>query len=258
MQPGKTSGMCEFAWHPIRNAPHFESFPQGRSCCRSENGSPPNNPLYGVTNQLCENQWRIEPPGGIFPVRDLMLEFEWRPEASKPLGVLTRSGGQQFEVLFDPAQESVVVTSGNIQQQYDFKYKAKKTYEITVSLFDRHLLVAVNDAIIVEVPFNDLPLAEAGSTANKSPFAICLPKNDGVSQEEQEAAFSQQIANLRVWRDVYYTPKPGNVQVQTVTVPAGSYYLLGDNSSCSADSRHWNEPFVTHRRLVGIVAPFFR
>jgi hypothetical protein len=127
-----------------------------------------------------------------------------------------------------------------------------------VSLFDRHLLVAVNGVIIVALPFGDLPLdAKAGTTADKPPFAIRLPKNGGISRKEQETTFARQITNLRVWRDVYYTPKPGNVQTQTVTIPAGCYYLLGDNSSFSSDSRHWSESFVAHRYLVGIVTPFF-
>jgi len=246
MQPGKFPETCEFAWQPIRNTPHFESL------LTMENDSIPDNPLYGVTSQLCENQWRIEPPGGIFPVRDLMLEFEWQPDASKPLCVMARSGEQQFEVLFDLSQNIVTVARGEMQQRYDFHHKTEGTSKISVSLFDRHLLVAVNDVIIVKLPFE----AEGEPIANEPPFTVNLPENTGLSQEEQQAVIERQIANLRVWRDVYYTLQPTNAPATTVTIPAGCYYLLGDNSGFSADSRHWNEPFVAYRDIDGIVTAF--
>ena len=246
-QPGGFPGTCELAWQPIRNAPHFDPFPA------TEYDAMPGTPLYGVTNQLCENQWRIERPGGIFPVRDLMLEFEWRPEAAtKPLCVTARSGEHRFEVLFDSERKSVTVSPDKTQRPYGFKRPVSGTYKITVSLFDRHLLVAVNDAIIVELPFE--AEAEGEPVANEPPFAIGF-SDTGVSQKEQRAAGERQITNLRVGRDVYYTPRPANASTQTVTVPAGCYYLLGDNSGFSADSRHWNEPFVAYRSLVGIVRP---
>jgi len=244
-QPGIFPGTCELAWQPIHNTPHFAPF------LATEYDAMPGDPLYGVTNQLCENQWRVEQPGGIFPVRDLMLEFAWRPEAAtKPLGVTARSGEHRFEVLFDSERKSVTVSPDKTQRQYDFKRPISETGKITVSLFDRHLLVAVNDAVIVELPF------EVGGKpiANEPPFAIGF-SDIGVSLEQQQAAMERQITNLRVGRDVYYTPRPADASTPTVTVPAGCYYLLGDNSGFSADSRHWKEPFVAHRFLVGIVCP---
>ena len=254
MQPGKLPGTFEFAWHPIRTAPYALSLLQTEMA--------PGNPLYGVTNQLCENQWRIEPPNGIFPVRDLMLEFEWRPEASKRLCVRACSSDQSFDLLFDPVQKNVTVTLNGIQRSCYFSSGTKETHRIAISLFDRQLLVAVDGK---EAKGNGKE--ESGETVNflppvpcllspRSPFAVSFPENAGQSAAEQEAAFARQITNLRVWRDAYYTHNSGNTQATCVTIPSGCYYVLGDNSSFSSDSRSWHNPFIAHRYLIGIVTAY--
>lgn len=38
-----------------------------------------------------------------------------------------------------------------------------------------------------------------------------------------------------------------------ITVPAGCYFLLGDNTQNSLDSRYWEEPFITEDQIVAIV-----
>ena len=35
-----------------------------------------------------------------------------------------------------------------------------------------------------------------------------------------------------------------------ITVPEGCYYVLGDNTQNSWDSRYWEDPFITHRQIV--------
>jgi signal peptidase I len=244
VQPGQLPGTFECVWHPIRNAPYSEPL------SLTKMDSIPGNPLYGVTNQLCENQWRIEPPGGIFPVRDLMLELDWQPDASKTLGIIACSGECRFDVQFDPSQKSVTISPGETRGQCGFNPGTNGTHKIAISLFDRQLLVAVDGVIVVELPF----YGEMQISNDESPFAIRLPGNDALSREEQEAAFARQITNLRVGRDVYYTNQPNDASSASVTIPAGCYYLLGDNSAFSSDSRYWREPFVTQRHLIGILA----
>lgn len=39
----------------------------------------------------------------------------------------------------------------------------------------------------------------------------------------------------------------------TLTVPAGCYFLLGDNIQNSMDSRYWEDPFITEDQIVAIV-----
>ena len=254
-QLGKSPDTCEFAWLPTRNTPHSgkrvmgeKNFPQYSLLATRY------SQINGVTNQLCENQWRIEPPGGIFPVHDLMLEFDWQPEDSLPLCVRTCTDNVMLN-------QTLATRNSQLATQHN------GTYKVTVSLFDRQLLVAIDGVVIVDSPLDDA----IQSLTDASPFALNLSENTGLSLSEQEAAVKRQVANLRVYRDVYYisdfrlqasgkhheppTPKPEARSPKPVTIPAGCYYVLGDNSGFSSDSRHWKEPFVTHRYLVGIVAP---
>ena len=41
--------------------------------------------------------------------------------------------------------------------------------------------------------------------------------------------------------------------VATWTVPSGHYFLTGDNSGWSTDSRSWDQPFVRHEEIAGVV-----
>lgn len=40
---------------------------------------------------------------------------------------------------------------------------------------------------------------------------------------------------------------------EVITVPAGCYYMLGDNASDSFDSRYWDDPFVPRDDVIAIV-----
>lgn len=116
---------------------------------------------------------------------------------------------------------------------------------LEVSLFDSCLIAAVDSQELIEYAFN----ANADESAVKQrdlrqPLAL---GSDGLGLV---------IDGLRVYRDVYYANAAAlprtNTNGVSVTLGADEYYVLGDNSPISLDSRNWkNTPGVSHKLLLG-------
>lgn len=60
------------------------------------------------------------------------------------------------------------------------------------------------------------------------------------------------LQELQMFRDVYYTPgRRRNAVERPYRIAADSYFVQGDNSPVSSDSRNWPDPCVPHRLLLG-------
>ena len=60
------------------------------------------------------------------------------------------------------------------------------------------------------------------------------------------------LRQLRLWRDVYYLP-PTNREANGIRLASDEFYLLGDNSPFSADSR--TDGPVRDRDIIGRTVP---
>jgi hypothetical protein len=69
-----------------------------------------------------------------------------------------------------------------------------------------------------------------------------------------------EVSHLQVWRDIYYlTPTylAGEWKAKT-PLAEDHFFLLGDNSPVSVDSRQWGEGGVPRESIRGKVIPFAR
>jgi signal peptidase I len=101
---------------------------------------------------------------------------------------------------------------------------------IEASLVDRQFLLAIDGETIVAWPYEQ---PDPPTDPPTCPLAI------GVRRIEAE------VSDLRIFRDTYYThpigPPARDRDGRPVHLTTGEYYVLGDNSPVSEDSRVWPE-----------------
>jgi len=111
---------------------------------------------------------------------------------------------------------------------------------VEVSLVDQQFLLALDGQAVLAWPYEQ---TEPPGTRPSCPLAI------GVQ------GLGATVCDLRVYRDVYYTDPIGlrgsRRGERPVRLGAGQYYLLGDNSPVSEDSRTWPQGAVDAKLLLG-------
>ena len=61
-----------------------------------------------------------------------------------------------------------------------------------------------------------------------------------------------EVTSLKLYRDVFYTSEHSDRGVdRPFSIPQDAYFLLGDNSPVSSDSRRWEISTVPRRLLIG-------
>lgn len=81
---------------------------------------------------------------------------------------------------------------------------------------------------------------------------IIVFEKDGMLMVKRVAAAPGDTVDLS--QLTYMTSAPVPVREETfITVPGGCYFVLGDNTQNSWDSRYWNNPYVSFSDLVAII-----
>ena len=106
---------------------------------------------------------------------------------------------------------------------------------VEVSLIDRQFLLAIDGRTVVRQPYEH---KDSPPTPVSTPLAIGIQ------------GLGASVDRLRVYRDVYYTRPIGLASRGVVRLGMGEYYVLGDNSPASADSRHWPDGGAVEANLL--------
>ena len=197
-----------------------------------------------VTDTCGYNQTSPRRIEDVHAVNELMLALRLA-EASGPGFLIVRAsdGREEFQVRIEPEKrryqafhndKPIPVGGGKLPG-------AVAGLLVEVSLFDQQLLVAFDARTAVTWPYGP---AEGPPSPTSRPLSIGAQGLEVV------------VEDLRVYRDVYYTHPiglegPSGLQ-QCVHLGDKEYFVLGDNSAISADSRTWPEgPVVAGKLLVG-------
>jgi len=198
-----------------------------------------------------------------FPVTDLMLDMTVALDtAVSSVQIDMPVGSQTWKLTLEPQ-------TGLLQLQQDGVADVRREawvslsagqLRIEVSNFDRRLLVAVDGRQIftsVDLPASLQAAIAESDKGNEPPGRISTEKTARHVRQQNRLQLrfyggACQISNLDVFRDVHYTTgRSKNGVTQTCHVAADCYFVIGDNSPVSFDSRSWDDPFVPHRLLVG-------
>jgi signal peptidase I len=186
-------------------------------------------------------------------VNDLALEARLQVSDSvESISLALRSGTDQFLVRIPVTKAGSIDVVRNDRRAKithpSNPFAAKSFWPRTVlleaSVCDQRLQVALDGELLFD-PF-DYDDRAGASVSSESPIAV------GVRGGRLE------VADLRIFRDVYYTsslantPRHSQGTLQAVRLGADQYFVLGDNSPVSNDSRFWSEgPVVPGSMFVG-------
>jgi len=198
-----------------------------------------------ITDQCGYNQTRAVIEG--YPVRDLLLSCRLRTSGRGRAAFFATDGQSQFLLQWEPAarraelrQEGALVASAG-----DLSSPGADEIALELVLVDQQFVLALDG--VVKLSHRYRPSA-APFHPTARPLAI---GSQGLGLE---------LRDIKVFRDVYYTPPRKNLPGAANLVGGGrqyqlgadEYFVLGDNSPLSSDSReHFDAPGIPRDLLLG-------
>lgn len=172
-------------------------------------------------------------------VSDLMLVARLNLAGAGELYLRAYDGRETFELDVPTAGGEIrIKRDGRDLQAVRLEEPiGSRAIEIVLSMFDERLLLAIDNRMALSL---DYERSTGPLHPISRPFAI---GSNGIGINAER---------LQVFRDVYYTPPVPPVASLTRQLGQDEYFVLGDNSPISVDSRIWmGGETVPARLLVG-------
>lgn len=188
-----------------------------------------------VFSRCAYNQGGVQRAQEVRPVPDLLLSFRLvctiGPSGTGRLWLRATDGQEEFQVAIAPNGGGCQVLRNGKPAVLDSSPAVNTPLDgvlVEASLFDQQFLLTIDGRPTILIPYER---EKAASEPALRPFSI---GTDGMGVE---------IRDLRLFRDVYYT-RPLGFQdrwggADQVRLGWDEYFVLGDNSPVSDDSRTW-------------------
>jgi signal peptidase I len=175
----------------------------------------------------------------IHPIHDLLVELtlEWHGGTGE-FAIEMTDGAKEYrtELDFGRGEVRIVADDSETVRTTSFSPERNTPTVLLMSTFDQQVLVAQDGKLLCE------PIAyERG---NEPPAPLRRPVRFGARGVDLS------VDHIGLYRDIYYTPPPATKK-QPMQLQPAEYFVLGDNSSVSIDSRHWEHPGVPEAELIG-------
>ena len=196
-----------------------------------------------ILNYRGYNQTGGQRAENVRPVSDLLLSFRVaRIHGSGELLLWATDGRDEFQVEMRLDQLRLRVShNGKRLSSLGSRLPPLEGTCVELSLFDRQFLLAFDGDVAAVYPYN--PSASEPRPTSR-PLAIGA------------GGLDLEIGDIQVYRDVYYTHPIGFMGRwgldEPVRLGSDEYFVLGDNSLVSEDSRTWTHgPAVPEKLLFG-------
>jgi signal peptidase I len=198
---------------------------------------PPQQVVESPVTDVCGyNQSQPRRDEDVHAVADLLLSFRLEPCGNGTFFVRAADGVDTFEVRLHflgkgpETWEYEVFRGGKpIPGASGWVVHGERRF-VEVSLIDQQFLLALDGRTLVACPYE---------RPGRSPSPPVTPLAIGVQGDRLEAT----VRSLQVCRDVYYTqpmrPAAASATPAQVRLADDEYYVVGDNSPISDDSRTW-------------------
>lgn len=173
-------------------------------------------------------------------IHDLMLSVTLEDlRGNGEIELQLTDGSEAFRVVLIPKRNQIALlrneqTTPIWETEFVSQPQAGQV-AVDFSLFDQQVIVAINE-VPVHAPYQYVPQSQRAPL--KRPVRIGA------------AGVDCRISKLQLFRDVYYTNKRDHAK-QTYELGADEFFVLGDNSPVSLDSRVWENAAVPRHALIG-------
>jgi len=188
------------------------------------------------------------------PVGDLLIEVEVTPASGAGAVVLgLRREGARFELTVPVGGGPAVLDGGSegaVLLEHGDALRAGERHTVRFSNIDLRLRLRIDDE---DLYTQDLAPIVQGSAAERRTGASFGVRGGGI-----------RIHDVRLYRDVYYTSQGQCAVDVPVLIPGDGadrrFFVLGDNSVKSKDSRCWGDPHeatIPFDHLIGVPVAIF-